>query len=179
MSFSVGDLSLSQDQLDAIKNGQSVNPEEMYFQYLCTTTDGSHEPDGTPDENVRPSHAALHGTIWRVSDPTAPVPPIDWGCRCGMRYVAAPDTALAKLVDMPSAKLSKLIKMYYGISFAEYINRLRIHHFLQQRSSFDQYTLETYIYQSGFTNRSTFYAAFKKYVGLNPSFYLKEIHQSS
>ena len=87
--------------------------------------------------------------------------------------------ALAKLVDMPSAKLSKLIKMYYGISFAEYINRLRIHHFLQQRSSFDQYTLETYIYQSGFTNRSTFYAAFKKYVGLNPSFYLKEIHQSS
>lgn len=87
--------------------------------------------------------------------------------------------ALAKLVDMPSAKLSKLIKMYYGISFAEYINRLRIHHFLQQRSSFDQYTLETYMYQSGFSNRSTFYAAFKKYVGVNPSFYLKEIHQSS
>ena len=87
--------------------------------------------------------------------------------------------ALAKLVDMPSTKLSKLIKMYYGISFAEYINRLRIHHFLQQRSSFDQYTLETYMYQSGFTNRSTFYAAFKKYVGVNPSFYLKEIHQSS
>lgn len=84
--------------------------------------------------------------------------------------------AMAKLVDMPSAKLSKQIKMYYGISYVEYINRLRIHHFLQQRSSFNQYTLETYMYQSGFSNRSTFYAAFKKYVGVNPSFYLKEIN---
>jgi AraC-like DNA-binding protein len=84
--------------------------------------------------------------------------------------------AMAKTMEVPTSKLSKLLKKYYGISFAEYINRLRIHHFLEQRASFDQYTLETYIYRSGFTNRSTFYAAFKKYVGVNPSFYLKEIH---
>ncbi len=83
--------------------------------------------------------------------------------------------ALAILTDMTSAKLSKYIKTYYGISFVELINRLRIHYFLEQRQAFDQYTLETYIYQSGFSNRSTFYAAFKKYMGVNPSFYLKEI----
>lgn len=87
--------------------------------------------------------------------------------------------ALAKLTEMTSAKLSKHIKTYYGISFVEFINRLRIHHFLEQRHAFDQYTLETYIYQSGFSNRSTFYAAFKKYMGVNPSFYLKELKELS
>ena len=84
-------------------------------------------------------------------------------------------SAMAKKFDLPPTKLSKLIKSYYGMSFAEFINRLRIHHFLSQRGDFDQFTLETYIYQSGFSNRSTFYAAFKKYVGVNPSFYLKEV----
>ena len=84
-------------------------------------------------------------------------------------------TALAKSLEMSTVKLSKLIKQAYGISFAELINRFRIHYFLSQKESFTRYTLETYIYQSGFANRSTFYAAFKKYVGVNPSFYLKEI----
>jgi len=86
-------------------------------------------------------------------------------------------SALAKSLEMSSVKLSKLIKQAFGMSFAELINRFRIHHFLSQKESFTQYTLETYIYQSGFANRSTFYAAFKKYVGVNPSFYLKQIKQ--
>jgi len=82
-------------------------------------------------------------------------------------------SALAINLDISPIKLSKLIKQTYGMSFAELINRYRIHHFLSQRDAFSKYTLETYIYQSGFANRSTFYAAFKKYVGVNPSFYLK------
>ncbi len=88
-------------------------------------------------------------------------------------------SVMAKSWDIPPSKLSKHIKQYYGISFVELINRLRIHYFLQQRASFNQYTLETYMYQSGFTNRSTFYAAFKKYVGVNPSYYLKEMNEAS
>ena len=84
-------------------------------------------------------------------------------------------SAMAKDLEIPMSKLPKLIKKYYGMSFVEFLNRLRIHHFLEQRSFFDQFTLETYMYQSGFSNRSTFYAAFKKYVGVNPSFYLKEM----
>ena len=83
--------------------------------------------------------------------------------------------SMAKSLDTTGAKLSKAIKTYYGLSFAEFINRLRIQYFLEQRSNFSHFTMETYIYQSGFTNRSTFYAAFKKYVGVNPSFYLKEM----
>jgi YesN/AraC family two-component response regulator len=85
-------------------------------------------------------------------------------------------SSMAKSMEMTGAKLSKSIKTYYGLTFAEFINRLRIQYFLDQRSNFSQYTMETYIYQSGFSNRSTFYAAFKKYVGVNPSFYLKEMN---
>lgn len=82
--------------------------------------------------------------------------------------------SVAKLVDMPPQKLSAQLKKWYGISFAEYINRRKIHYFLTHFNHFEHYTLETYIYESGFKNRSTFYAAFKKHVGINPSFYLKE-----
>ncbi len=82
--------------------------------------------------------------------------------------------SVAKLMETNPQKLSGNIKKYYGISFAEYVNRLKIYHFLTNFNHFSHYTLETYIYQSGFKNRSTFYAAFKKYVGINPSFYLKE-----
>jgi AraC-like DNA-binding protein len=85
-------------------------------------------------------------------------------------------SSMAKSMEMTGAKLSKSIKTYYGLTFAEFINRLRIQYFLDQRTNFSQYTMETYIYQSGFSNRSTFYAAFKKYVGVNPSFYLKEMN---
>ena len=81
--------------------------------------------------------------------------------------------SVAKMVDIPPLKLSGYIKKFFGISFAEYVNRLKIHHFLTNFKDLDQFTLEAYIYQSGFKNRSTFYAAFKKYVGVNPSFYIK------
>ncbi|MEY2792544.1 MAG: hypothetical protein RJA76_536 [Bacteroidota bacterium] len=84
-------------------------------------------------------------------------------------------STLAKKLDLQSIKLSSEIKKYFGMSFSEFINRLKIHHFLVNSSQNSQFTLEANIYQSGFKNRSTFYAAFKKCVGLNPSFYLKEI----
>lgn len=81
----------------------------------------------------------------------------------------------AKIVSMNEQKLSKEIKKLYGISFVELINRLKIYYFLVNTNDYKQFTLESYIYSSGFKNRSTFYAAFKKYVGVNPSFYIKEI----
>jgi len=54
------------------------------------------------DDRVRPTHRALHGSIWRVGDPDAPVPPIDYGCRCFMRYVAKPGTRAAKILPVAS-----------------------------------------------------------------------------
>jgi hypothetical protein len=110
----------------------ALDPETVYFQYLSTTTGGGHDPDGTPDSHVRPAHRALHGKIFRLDDPAAPVPPIDFGCRCAMRYVgkdgsiaaqvfraateAAPTTRAAAYAEwltgaVPDAKLDKLVQV--------------------------------------------------------------------
>ena len=153
------------------------------FTYFITTPNVQENMDGCilPKEKGTPTIPEIQPELILAVASDMEAIAFDEKMKTDQAYLS-PDfdlAAMAKLVDIPPAKLSKQIKMYYGISFAEYINRLRIHHFLQQRSSFDQYTLETYMYQSGFTNRSTFYVAFKKYVGVNPSFYLKEISQSS
>jgi AraC-like DNA-binding protein len=153
------------------------------FTYFITTPNVQENMDGCilPKEKGTPTIPEIQPDLILAVASDMEAIAFDKKMKTDQAYLS-PDfdlAVMAKLVDIPPAKLSKQIKMYYGISFAEYINRLRIHHFLQQRSSFDQYTLETYMYQSGFTNRSTFYVAFKKYVGVNPSFYLKEISQSS
>ena len=75
----------------------ALDPDKSFFQYICQTIDGGHDPDLEPDEKVRDSHRALHGTIWRIDDPLAPVPPISYGCRCGMRYCGAPDSMEADI----------------------------------------------------------------------------------
>ena len=43
-------------------------------------------------------------------------------------------SSMAKSMDMTGAKLSKSIKTYYGLAFAEFINRLRIQYFLDLRN---------------------------------------------
>lgn len=69
--------------------GGAVSGDDVWFEFV--TQD---------DDRVRPAHAALHGSVWRVGDPAAPVPPIDYGCRCGMRYVAPPGSPAAKLLPV-------------------------------------------------------------------------------
>lgn len=54
------------------------------------------------DDRVRPSHAALDGKVFRLDDATRPSPPIDWGCRCFLEYVAAPEDETATAV-LPAA----------------------------------------------------------------------------
>lgn len=87
-------FSLSKEDKAAMANG--VLGDDVYVQFICSTDDG-HNPESEPDDRVRPSHAAFHGKIFRMSD--APVPPLDYGCRCAIRYVAAPGTLSAQLID--------------------------------------------------------------------------------
>lgn len=83
--------------------GGAFDPDQVYIQLICQTTDGGHDPNGTPDDKVRPEHRALHGTVWRLDDPQAPIPPLDWGCRCAIRYVGKPGTtASAVLPEAPA-----------------------------------------------------------------------------
>lgn len=149
------------------------------FTYFITTPNVQENMDGciSPKEKGTPSIDEIKPELLLEMQSDKNAIKFDVQLKKEMAYLKSDFdlAAMAKSMDVQATKLSKLIKKYYGISFAEFINRLRIHHFLLQRGSFDQYTLETYMYQSGFANRSTFYAAFKKYVGVNPSFYLKEM----
>lgn len=74
-----------------------VLSDDVYVQFVCTTENG-FDVNSPPDDRVRPSHAAFHGRVFKPSD--APVPPLDYGCRCAIRYVAAPNSAAAELIDV-------------------------------------------------------------------------------
>lgn len=76
----------------------ALDPEQVYVQFLCTTASG-HDPDEQPDDHVRPAHAALHGRVFRL-DAGAPIPPLDYGCRCAIRYVAKPGTMAERALDV-------------------------------------------------------------------------------
>ena len=58
------------------------------------------------DDAVRPSHAALHGTVWRTDDPDAPVPPLDFRCRCSVVFCAPPDSNAAKVLPETQEELT-------------------------------------------------------------------------
>lgn len=73
----------------------ALDPESVWFEYVTMH-----------DDRVRPSHAALDGTTWRIDDPLAPVPPIGYNCRCAMRYVGKPATVAASV--LPAAKVEPL-----------------------------------------------------------------------
>ncbi len=102
ISFNVAELkaALSDKQLSSIANG-GLDGREVWYEYL------------TQDDNrVRPSHAALHGTRWKADDPDAPTPPLDYGCRCFIRYIAKPNTDAAQILPEAAGELSTRTDAY-------------------------------------------------------------------
>lgn len=100
ISIDFGSISLSKEEKGELEDG--VLGDDVYVQFLCSTDNG-YDPNSPPDDRVRPSHAAFHGRIFKLAD--APVPPLDYGCRCAVRYVAAPKSAAAKVI--PAAASSE------------------------------------------------------------------------
>lgn len=84
-----------------LAGGGALDPDQVYVQYVCNTgPGGQHDPEMPPDDRVRPSHAALHGKVFRLDDPLTPIPPIDYGCRCAIRYVAKPESVAAGILKV-------------------------------------------------------------------------------
>ncbi len=102
ISFSVKELTdaLSEKELSSISEG-GLDGNEVWYEYL--TQD---------DDRVRASHAALHGTRWRADDPDAPTPPLDYNCRCFIRYIAAPESNAAEVLPEASGELSNRSDAY-------------------------------------------------------------------
>ena len=68
-----------------------------------------------------------------------------------------------------------ILMMNEEVNFNDLINVRRIHHSITliERGETEFKTLEAISFESGFKNRNTFTAAFKKVTGMSPSAYLK------
>jgi uncharacterized protein with gpF-like domain len=81
-----GAIELTLPQEAALSTG-GLDESQVYYEYVT-----QH------DTHVRPSHAALNGTVWKLGDAFAPVPPLDYGCRCYLSYRGKPGTIAARLL---------------------------------------------------------------------------------
>ena len=82
---------------------------------------------------------------------------------------------VAVATGIPIRELSYIINSYFKKRFSDYLNEMRVHYFLAQvdRSSLDILTIEAIALQAGFSSKSSFYRAFKRFFGCTPSEYLQ------
>ena len=84
---------------------------------------------------------------------------------------------VAVATQIPNRELSFLINSYHKKRFSDYLNDMRLSHFLDQVDvgTLDQFTIEAIALSSGFSSKSSFYRAFKKKYGSSPSAYLQPL----
>ena len=84
---------------------------------------------------------------------------------------------VAVATQIPNRELSFLINSFYKQRFSDYLNDMRLSHFLAQVDigTLDQFTIEAIALASGFSSKSSFYRAFKKKYGSSPSTYLQPL----
>ncbi len=102
-TFSVKDLegALSKQEVSSIEDG-ALDGDDVWFEFLTQN-----------DERVRPSHQALNGTLWKVDDPDAPCCPLDYGCRCFIRYCSNPNSKIAsEILPEAEGELSNRVDAY-------------------------------------------------------------------
>ncbi len=87
---------------------------------------------------------------------------------------------LSEALDLKEKELSRLINKCGKVNFYQFINEFRIEKFKQlvKSSNAHYFTLLGLATEAGFSSKSTFYAAFKKLVGMTPKQYEKSIKKS-
>lgn len=87
---------------------------------------------------------------------------------------------LALELGVKEKELSRLINECGKVNFYQFVNEYRIEKFKQliQSSKFDQFTLLGLATEAGFSSKSTFYAAFKRFEGMSPKQYEKSVKKS-
>lgn len=82
---------------------------------------------------------------------------------------------VAVATGIPTRDLSYLINAYHKKRFSDYLNEMRLSHFLTQvdSSTLDNFTIESIAMSAGFSSRSSFYRAFNRFYGCTPSDYLR------
>lgn len=84
---------------------------------------------------------------------------------------------MANLLDMNHRYLSYILNNHYQLSFPDFVNGYRIRYVLKRikAGDFKSLKLLAIANDAGFTSRTTFHNAFKKYTGINPSQYIKDL----
>lgn len=79
-------------------------------------------------------------------------------------------------IKIPSRELSYIINNNYGKRFNDYLNEMRLKHFLSKVDSkkLDNFTIEAIALESGFSYKSSFYRAFNRYYSCTPSVYFEK-----
>lgn len=81
---------------------------------------------------------------------------------------------------IPNRDLSYIINNYYQKRFNDYLNEMRLTHFLSQidANTLDNLTIEAIAFDSGFSSKTSFYRAFNRFYGCTPSEYLERLKTS-
>jgi AraC-like DNA-binding protein len=72
-------------------------------------------------------------------------------------------------MDVSQHLLSQLLNDNLGKSFSKFINEYRVNEAKTLIKNNKKFTLEAIGFDAGFSSKSTFYATFKKIVGVTPS----------
>ena len=87
---------------------------------------------------------------------------------------------LAEVLDISPKVISQVINSGFSYNFFDFINKYRIDYavnLLNTRG--DMLTIQEIMYDSGFSSKSSFNTAFKKFVGLTPTTYKKHIKKGT
>ncbi|WP_337965390.1 helix-turn-helix domain-containing protein [uncultured Flavobacterium sp.] len=85
---------------------------------------------------------------------------------------------LSSTFDTNSKYVSKIVNLYKGKSFTQYINELRIENAinqLQKNNKLRKYTVQALALEFGFNNAESFSTAFYKKTGIKPTYFIKEL----
>ncbi|MFC6100012.1 helix-turn-helix domain-containing protein [Olivibacter domesticus] len=83
---------------------------------------------------------------------------------------------LADYLNLSPRYLSYVLNKHYELNFNDYLNSFRINYVIQliENEQHKQFTFEALAREAGFSSRTTFFTAFKKQMGVNPTQYLNE-----
>lgn len=83
---------------------------------------------------------------------------------------------LAELINTNTTYLSQIVNERFGDNFNSFVNKYRIDHAQKMLldPNFAKLTIEAVAMECGFSSKSAFNQAFKKFTGLTPSYYQKQ-----
>ncbi len=88
---------------------------------------------------------------------------------------------LARELKIPSHHLSQVLNSHMGVSFYQLVNRYRVRRSQQmlQSDRLKQFSIQAIGLECGFSNKSSFFRAFKQHTGMTPAEYVSQKRASA